>query len=255
MKKIIFFIFTFVIFISVSAKEKEYISIESKEGIIVIGDLIQRVNLYSDYVEKGASFYDESGSDLSSSIKISYYNHDRQVSKIDTRFNDNYLVTYSIKYNGKEYKASRIVIISDTEAPIFNDFKIKTITDLEAATYDVSDGVIATDNSNKVKIKCVNSLGTLPGMYFILCKATDDSGNISTKRRFIKVIKGISFNYDDKLTINYPKGDNYIYKYSLDGETFIECKRREILNVSSGSVIAAIYLNDELVTSNTYFIS
>ena len=255
MKKLLFIIFVFFICFSVSAKEKKYISISSKKGIIVIGDLIEKVNLYSDYVEEGASFYDEEGNDLSSLIKISYYNHDRQVSEIDTRFNDNYLITYSIKYNGKEYKASRIVVISDVEAPIFSEFKTKTITDLEAASYDVSEGVEATDNSTKVKIKCDNSLSMLPGTYSILCKAFDDSGNASTKRRFIKVVKGISFDFNGKLTINFPKGDSYIYKYSLDGETFTECQRKEVLDVSSGSVIAAVYLNGELVTSNTYFIS
>ena len=255
MKKLLFIILTFVICFNVSAREKEYISIESKEGIIVIGDLIDRVNMYSDYVEEGASFYDEEGNDLSSSIKIYYFNHGRQVSKIDTRFNDNYLVTYSIKYKGKKYEASRIVIISDTEAPVFNEFKTKTITNLEAASYDVSEGIKATDNSSKVYVKCNNSLGTLPGTYPILCKAFDESGNITTRKRLIKVIKGISFDFDKELVINFPKGDNYIYKYSLDGENFIECGIKEVLNINSGSVIAAVYLNDELVTSNTYFIN
>ena len=255
MKKILFVFLIFAFCLNVSAKEKEYINIDSKEGVIVIGDLIERVNLYSDYIEKGASFYDESGNDLSSSININYFNHDRQVSKIDTRFNDNYLVTYRIKYNGKEYKASRIVIISDTEAPVFNDFKTIAITDLEAATYDVKDDVVATDNSSKVKISCDNSLGMLPGSYSILCRAFDESGNVTTKRRLIKVIKGISFDYGDRLTIDFPKGDNYIYKYSLDGEVFTECSSHAVVDVSSGSVIAAVYLNDDLVISNTYFIN
>ena len=255
MKKILFVFLIFTFCFNVCAKEKEYISIDSKKGIIVIGDLIDRVNLYSDYIEEGASFYDEEGTDLSSSIKISYFNHGRQVSKIDTRFNDNYLVTYSIKYNGKEYKNSRIVIISDIEAPVFNDFKTKTITELEVATYDVKEDVIATDNSLKVKVKCNNSLGMLPGSYSILCKAVDENGNVSTKRKLIKVIEGISFNYDRGLTINFPKGDNYVYKYSLDGYNFIQCSNKKVLNINSGSVIAVVYLNDELVTSNTFLIN
>ncbi|MBR3229980.1 MAG: hypothetical protein IKF91_04050 [Bacilli bacterium] len=254
MKKVLLIIFTFIFCFNVDAKDKDYISIDSKDGIIIIGDLIQHINLYDDYVDDGASFYDENGNDLSSSIVVNYFNHDRQVSEIDTRFNDNYLVTYRIKYNGKEYKASRIVIISDTEAPVFNEFKTKVITDLEAATYDVSEGVIASDNSSKVKVSCDNSLSVLSGSYSILCKATDKSGNVSTKRRLIKVIKGIIFNYDNKLTINFPKGDNYIYKYSLDGISFTECNSKEVLNVSSGSVIAAVYLYDELITSSTYLI-
>lgn len=253
MKKIFFIIFIVVFSFNVSAKDKNYITIDNKEGIIVIGYLIERVNLYSDYVEKGASFYNEDGNDLSSLINVYYFNHGRQVSKIDTRFNDNYLVTYRIKYNGIEYTTSRIVIVSDTEAPIFNDFKIKTITDLEAATYNVNEGIIATDNSSRVTVKCNNSLGSLPGNYSILCKAFDENGNVSTKRRLIKVIKGISFDYNGKLVIKFPNGSNYIYKYSLDGENFSECGRVKELDVSHGSVIAAVYLNEQLVTSNTYF--
>ena len=56
MKRILFVIFLVVFSFNVSAKEKDYISIDKKEGIIVIGDLIERINLYSDYVEEGASF-------------------------------------------------------------------------------------------------------------------------------------------------------------------------------------------------------
>lgn len=255
MKKLLLIIFTFIFCFSVNAKENDYISIDSKDGIIIIGNLIQRINLYDDYVEEGASFYTENGDDLSSSIDVSYFNHDRQVSKIDTRFNDNYLVTYRLKYKEKEYKASRIVIISDIEPPVFNEFKAKTITNLEAATYNVSSDVVATDNSSKVKVNCDNSISMVPGSYFILCRASDESGNTVTKRKLIKVVEGIRFDYDDKLVINFPRGDNYIYKYSLDGEIFNECGRKQVLNVSSGSVIAAVYLNDELITSNTFFIN
>lgn len=255
MKKLFIFAFIFVFCISVCAKEKEYVSIDYQEGITVIGNLVEYVNLYSDYIDDGASFYDENGNDLSSMIKIVYHNHGTQVSKIDTRFNDNYLVTYSIKYNGNVYKASRVVVISDTEAPVFNELETEEITDLEVASFDVNEGVIATDNSSKVKVLCDNSIGMIPGSYFVLCRAKDESGNISSKRRLIKVVKGISFDYDDSLTIVFPKGNNYIYKYSLDGKTFTECKRKEILNISSGSVIAAVYLGDELVTSNTFLIN
>lgn len=255
MKKIVFVIFIFIFCFNVKAKEKEYNTIESKDGIIVIGDFIKYVNLYSDYVDDGASFYDESGNDLSSLINVSYFKRGRQVSKIDTRFNDNYVVTYSIKYNGKKYEASRIVIISDTEPPVFGEFKTKTITDLETANYDVNEGVTATDNSSKVIVKCDNSISMVKGTYSVLCRAYDTSGNMVTKRRLIKVVKGISFDYKDKLTINFPKGENYVYKYSLDGITFNECESKKILNVTSGSVVAAVYLNGKLVTSNTYFIS
>lgn len=255
MKKIFILVILFFSCINVNAKEKDYNKIDYKNGIIVVGNLIKYVNLYDDYVEDGASFYDKNGNDLSSSIKVIYHHHGRQVSKVDTRFNDNYLVTYSINYEGKEYKASRIVIILDNEAPVFSDFKTKTITNLEVATFDAREDVFATDNSSKVKITCDNSIDIVPGSYYILCKATDESGNASFKRRLVKVISGITFDYDDKLIINFPKGDNYTYKYSFDGVNFTECDSKKILNVSSGSVIAAVYLDDKLVTSNTFFIN
>ena len=177
------------------------------------------------------------------------------MSKIDTRFLDNYLVKYSVTYNDKDYEASRIVIITDTEGPVFDNFDTVTISDLEAATYKTSDGVKATDNMDKVSIKCFNSLGILPGYYSILCQAKDKNGNVTEKNRLIKVTDNIRFNYSDRLEINFPDGEDYVYKYSLDGKKFIRCDRHTFLDVDEGSVLAAVYLGDELVMSNTFLIS
>ena len=251
---IVFFVFLFSIFTKFIRDKKNYEPYEKIKSdglnILINGDYLTYVNVDGKYVEEGASIY-EGGNKISENVIISYYIDDKQVFNIDTRRVNDYVV----RYEYDDVIAERIVIVCDKEEPKFNAFETKVITDLEAINYDVNDGILATDNSGKVKISCENSLGIIPGNYSINCKATDPYGNVSAKRKLIKVIEGIKFEYNHKLKIIFPNGKNYNYKYSLDGgNSFIECNQEEILNVGSGSVIATVYVNDELLMSNTYFI-
>ncbi len=247
------FVALFIVFKSLrkeDAKENFQI-VEKSSGIIINGDYVTYVNIGDEYNEAGAIFYDENGNAISGKIEISYYDGNEQVFNIDTRYVNDYVVKY--EFNGM--MAKRVVIISDRISPKFEELKTKTITSLEAATYDVNDGVLAMDNSSKTTVKCDNSIGTLPGNYLVICKATDPYGNVEVNKRLIKVIEGITFNYKNGLEIKFPKGSKYIYKYSLDGgNTFINCTNSELIH-AEGSVIAAVYSNDELVMSNTYYIN
>lgn len=157
---------------------------KTNSKIILNGNYLTYLNIGDRYEELNASAYDESGNDISDKAMITYYNNGEQVFSIDTRFVDEYIVKYKVN----NMIASRVVIISDMEAPKFEPIETKTITREEAATYNVNDDVKATDNSGKVKIECDNSLSTLPGNYTINCKASDPYGNISTKKRLIKVV-------------------------------------------------------------------
>ncbi len=223
---------------------------ESGINIIMNGDYLTYVSLGEAYVEPSAIIYDN-GKKVSDDVTITYYKNDEQVFSVDTRYSGDYLVQY--EYGNKV--VNRTVIVCDREKPKFNDIETKEITDLEASIYDVNDGVMAYDNSGKVNVSCENSLGTLPGNYVISCKAIDPFNNINTKKRLIKVVDGIKFNYDNNLEIIFPKDDDYIYKYSLDGGlSFTECNQIMNLDVNSGSVIAAVYINDEFLMSNTYYI-
>ena len=224
-----------------------------KSGVFINGDYLTYVNINDDYIEEGAKAFDEYGRDISSNVSIIYHSNNKQVSYIDTRYVNNYLVTYRVNDNGKIKEANRVVIIGDTEGPMFESIDTKVITTLEAATFDVSDGVKVYDNSLDTTLSCDNSLAMLPGSYSIVCRAFDKNGNVSEKKRLIKVIDGIKFNYDDNLTIIFPTSNDYIYKYSLDGgATFIECSSKEDLNVKSGSVIAAVYFENEIIFSNVF---
>ena len=249
MKKILLIITCFL-FINVGAKE-EYKKIEKKQGINIEGNLVEYININSKYIEKGATFYDEKGNDLSNDIYVTYFNNGRQVSSIDTRFLDNYIVKYQIKYKNKKYESSKIVIITDTESPSFNEFETETITVLDTATYNPKDNVKAKDNSSKVKVKCYNSISMLKGNYTITCQAKDENGNITTKNKLVKVIDNIKFKYKNNLQIIFPEG-NYTYMYSINGNEFIKCNRVERVKIKEGYVNALVYENNELIMNNTY---
>ncbi|MBR3198946.1 MAG: hypothetical protein IKG27_02915 [Bacilli bacterium] len=224
---------------------------KSQANVVINGDYLTYVTLGEKYIEPGATVY-LNGKKTSNKVITTYYDNGEQVFSIDTKYDGDYLVEY--RY-GKNI-ATRAVIVCDRKIPEFNSVETKTITDLETVIYDVNEGVTAYDNSGKVDVLCDNSLGSLPGNYVISCKAVDVFKNINTKKRLIKVIPGIKFNYRDNLEITFPKGENYIYKYSLDsGKTFIDCNQTTKIDVNEGSVIAAVYLNGELLMSNTYYIN
>ena len=250
---IIVFIFIFAFKFSKNKDSKEEFElVEKSSGIIINGDYLTYVNIGDRYTDAGASIYNKDGRIISNKMITTYYDGDEQVFSIDTRYVNNYVV----KYQANGMTATRVVVICDRKAPKFEQMKTKILTDLEAATYDVSEGVVATDNSGKVDVNCENSLAILPGNYSIVCRASDPYGNVSTMKRLIKVKKGIEFNYDGNLRIKFPSGSGYVYKYSLDGgNSFVNCANEEMISVNGGSVIAAIYLDNELIMSNTYLIS
>ena len=218
--------------------------------VIINGNYITYVNVSDDYEEDSAKAYIDGK--ITDDVLITYYDGDERVFSIDTSSPNDYVV----KYTFKGITATRVVIVCDRESPKFKNIDTLVLTDVEAANYDVNEGVEATDNSGHVTVSCDNSLGTLPFNYPIICKASDPYGNSSVKKRLIKVIKGIKFDYTDKLKITFPTGNNYVYKYSLDGgQSFIQCGRIINVDAYAGSIIAAVYLNDNLVMSNTYLIS
>ncbi|MBR3210098.1 MAG: hypothetical protein IKF82_07555 [Bacilli bacterium] len=101
------FLIVFCVFvIGCQNKKLDFLDIDGS-GIIVHGDYVKYVNVGDVYIEDGASYNDKVVDD------ITYHNHGRQVAKIDTRFPNNYLVTYKVKVSGKVIKANRIVIIDN----------------------------------------------------------------------------------------------------------------------------------------------
>lgn len=257
------FIFLIILFIGVkvinyinrpAAKEVLQNADVKQDGftLVINGNFLTYVGINEKYEDAGAKAY-KNGKDISSKIAVSYYMDDKQVSDIDTTNVGNYVVKYEV-YDGKVLKeATRVVVVKDNKAPRLTVPDTVTITSDEVMNYDVTEGVLATDNSGNVKFECDNNLTRKPGNYIVECIAEDNNGNKTMKKRLIKVVSGIEFEDGEKLKIKYPAGEGFTYKYSLDGgQTWKDASDIESLDVS-GNVIALVLKNGEYKMSKTYY--
>lgn len=216
------------------------------------GDFLIYLGEMEDYKELGAKAYDD-GKNISDRIAISYFKDGRQVSKIDTESSGYYTVKYEASNGEKLKEAKRIIIVHDDKKPRLVMPDAVSISVNEVFGYDVYEGIVATDNSGKVSLRCENNLKDELGNYVIKCIAIDENGNENVKKRLVKVISGIEFVNKGNLIINYPSGDNYTYMYSLDnGVHFKEASISESLDVS-GNVIALVLENGKYKMSSTYY--
>lgn len=220
------------------------------------GEFVTYVEVNEKYNEEGA-IASINGQNISDDIIVSYYQDDSQVSRIDTSIPSTYMAKYEVSSGGESKSVTRVVIVTDSKAPNLSVPDTVTITSDEVASYDIEDGVMVTDNAGEASFECENTLSMVPGDYVIKCIARDSMGNETTRNRLIKVISGIEFNYDGKLTITYPtdKEKNYTYMYSLDnGKTWKDASRKEILENVSGNVIALVLEDGNYKMSSTYYI-
>ena len=220
------------------------------------GEFVTYVEVNGKYNEEGA-IASIDGQNISDDIIVSYYQDDSQVSRIDTSIPSTYMAKYEVSSGGESKSVTRVVIVTDSKAPNLSVPDTVTITSDEVASYDVENGVMATDNAGEASFECENTLSMIPGDYVIKCIARDSRGNETTRNRLIKVISGIEFNYDGKLIITYPtdKEKNYTYKYSLDnGKTWKDASRKEVLENVSGNVIALVLEDGNYKMSSTYYI-
>lgn len=220
------------------------------------GDFVTYAEVNGEYNEEGATAYVD-GQNISDDIVVSYYQNNSQVSRIDTSISSTYIVRYEVASGGENKAVTRVVIVTDNKEPNLSVPDTVTITCDEVASYDVENGVIATDNAGETSFECENTLSGVPGDYVIKCTARDSRGNETTRNRLIKVVSGIEFNYDGKLTITYPtdKEKNYTYKYSLDnGKTWTDASVKEVLENVSGNIIALVLEDGNYKMSSTYYI-
>lgn len=220
--------------------------------LTINGNFVTYVGINEEYEEEGAKAY-FNGKDISSDVAISYYYDDKQISSIDTKKVGSYTVKYEVTNNQKLKEVTRVVIVADNNKPRLVVPNTVTITTDEVFNYDVSEGVLATDNSGSVSFRCDNTLTNKASNYIIKCVAKDERGNETRKNRLIKVVSGIEFEDGDDLTIKFPEGENYTYKYSLDdGKTWNDASKEEVLNVS-GNVIALVLDDGVYKMSSTYY--
>lgn len=220
--------------------------------LTINGNFVTYVGINEEYEEEGAKAY-FNGKDISSDVAISYYYDDKQISSIDTKKVGSYTVKYEVTNNQKLKEVTRVVIVADNNKPRLVVPDTVTITTDEVFNYDVSEGVLATDNSGSVSFRCDNTLTNKASNYIIKCVAKDERGNETRKNRLIKVVSGIEFEDCDDLTIKFPEGENYTYKYSLDdGKTWNDASKEEVLNIS-GNVIALVLDDGVYKMSSTYY--
>ena len=186
-------------------------TIDSNSPMLVLnGNYIEYVEVNSEYQEKGAYAYSDTGDRLNVSNPTIKQNNN-VVSQINTSTLGTYNVIYEVTHNGKTTSATRTVIVRDTEAPTIIFPKDTMIHTSEVAGFDPLNGVSATDNyTNNVTVSANNSsLANLPGNYLITYTATDSSGNTTTERRVINV-DGNFANYYVNLEYIESTGTQYI---------------------------------------------
>lgn len=239
---------TFDKIIDYKANKITYLEFDkTKTDILLNSNYLEYVNLGEQYIDKGLQ--------TNQSYKTTYFLNETEVSNINTSDFGRYKIKYYLPNNET---ITKTVIVIDNKTPSISIPNKQTITSAQAASFDLKEGVIATDNSGKVELTFDNTLSTIPGDYVITYKAVDGSGNKIQRKRLIKVESGIEFSYkDNSLTITYPiSKKQYTYKYSLDGgKTFIKTDRQTTITPSSSNIIAAVYENEKYIMANSFNIT
>ena len=159
---------------------------ENSPIIILTGSHIDFVEINSTYNEQGAKAKDKNGNMLSD-INITYRRNGIEVPQVDTSEFTTYTAIYSVTSNGNTSYITRTIIIRDTTAP---DLVIPDNIDLTASqlsSFDVMEGVSATDNSGETIDVTVSGFDTSISDKIVEYTACDSRNNCVTKRRLIKI--------------------------------------------------------------------
>ena len=159
---------------------------ENSPIIILTGSHIDFVEINSTYNEQGAKAKDKNGNMLSD-INVIYQRNGVEVPQVDTSEFTTYTAIYSVANNGNTSYITRTIIIRDTTAP---DLVIPDNIDLTASqlsSFDVMEGVSATDNSGETIDVTVSGFDTSISDKIVEYTACDSRNNCVTKRRLIKI--------------------------------------------------------------------
>ena len=161
------------------------------------GDNEITINLLDEYKDEGAisSFRDE---DISNLIEVNNNLDNKKVGQFE--------IIYKINYKDKQKELKRIINVIDSEKPSIK-LKGKNEISIYLGTKFSDPGVTAEDNydgdiTNKVNIDGKVNTNEL-GEYTINYKVSDSSGNESTIKRTVKVIKRPIIHRDGVAVLNY----------------------------------------------------
>ena len=238
-------------------------NIDNNSPIIVLnGNYVEYINVNSNeteinnnLIENGAKAYSATGQELTeitTQIKIG----ETEKTSIKTNTLDTYEITYTVTDNGVTTSATRTVIIRDTESPQITLPKETTITASQVNGYDLSEGVIVTDNYDYNPTLTINSgLSDIPGKYVVTYTATDSSGNQTTERRVIIVENTPTYIIKGKTTpssTDTPTMENPVTYYGLGRDNYIdviETRGKNLFDEESilSSIEGATYENGHYV--------
>ena len=177
--------------------DKVYLNNVNDINMVLNGEENITINLFDDYNELGvkASFRDL---DITQFVNIE--------NNVDNTKVGIFEVKYNINYQNKHKELTRYINVVDTEAPKLELKGKSEVTIYIGVKYD-DPGVIATDNydgdiSKNVEEKN-NINSTEEGTYTINYKVSDSSGNESSIKRTVKVIKRPIIHRDGVAVLNY----------------------------------------------------
>lgn len=99
-----------------------------------------------------------------------------------------YLISYTVTANGYSNIAYRTIIVRDTTGPIIQFLDDLTLSLSQIDSYDFTSDIMVVDNSGgEVSVTVTDNIYPVAGSYTVEYKATDSSGNTSTKLRRVVV--------------------------------------------------------------------
>lgn len=166
---------------------EDYDDINKKAPMVVLnGNEIEYAELNKPYVDPSYKAITSSGKKADEE-KIEIRENGKVVSKIDTSRLTTYQLTYRVFYAKEDSTITRTIIVKDTEPPVVTMDRL-TVSLEEAKEVDLLTGVSMKDNSNeKLKVNIIGDLASFPGKYILVYQVTDPSGNMTEKKRVIRV--------------------------------------------------------------------
>lgn len=151
-------------------------------SVRVNGNVLEYVEVNSEsYNDLGVAAKDSSNNVLSDVSVATSPNLD--LTQIGT-----YLRSYTVTANGYSNIAYRTIIVRDTTGPVIEFPGDLTLSLSQVDSYDFKSDITVTDNSGgAVEVTVTDNIHSLAGSYTVEYRATDASGNVSTKLRRVVV--------------------------------------------------------------------
>lgn len=182
-KIIIIFVITLSVMLVISSILLYFFLKNQRLTFSLVGDEVVTLKVYQNYNDLGATVK-VGNKDLSNQVVVDY-------SMIDITKLGKYEVKYKVNYDDKEYTFTRYVEVVDDEAPVITLNGDEEINIVVGNSYN-DPGYNVVDNydskaSNKILIDNKVNINQV-GVYEVIYKVTDDSGNTTTKIRRVNVL-------------------------------------------------------------------